>query len=269
MATQNITAEISDWLERNSSNISPDEFVKGAELLLRCNANKLMFNYMIRNKTSVVVRDKLVYELKKFHKIQLSSVTLKQVEELRPKIEDIGNDIEDQPKLTDKQEQKSYKGKREDHDDLPEHIQAIYEVTLNLLHKERQLHEKLKLMDDAPACDRHEFTTQLCELDKKRCEAWEQYDHFDLEKYNAEKKQREEKSANILPADAARTIFVNRTYISKAIRKLEAMKDDELKIAEYKELLAKVQEKYEISVKLGANFKESYKEELSKAGLTV
>ena len=79
----------------------------------------------------------------------------------------------------DKQPQK---GKREDHDLLPDEIKVKYVENLSLLQRMRELHLKLRSLslDTAPCPDseRYPFLKELIELDKKMHANWEEYDHF-------------------------------------------------------------------------------------------
>ena len=74
------------------------------------------------------------------------------------------------------------KGKRADHDTLPDEIQALYVENLGILQKMRELHLRLRNLstEENPArdCDRYPFLKELIELDKRLHSNWEQYDHF-------------------------------------------------------------------------------------------
>ena len=77
------------------------------------------------------------------------------------------------------------KGKRADHDQLPEEIQARYIENLDLLHKMRELHLKLRSLSteqvSCPDSERYPFLKELIALDKQLHENWKVYDHFVLE----------------------------------------------------------------------------------------
>jgi hypothetical protein len=74
------------------------------------------------------------------------------------------------------------KGKREDHDRLPDEIQACYVENLSLLQQMRELHLHLRnlSLDNAPCpdSDRYPFLKELIRLDKKMHENWDRYDHY-------------------------------------------------------------------------------------------
>jgi hypothetical protein len=73
-------------------------------------------------------------------------------------------------------------GKRGDHDSLPAEIQALYVENLDLIHRMRELHLKLRTLslDEAtcPDSERYPFLKEIIALDKKRVENWDIYDHF-------------------------------------------------------------------------------------------
>ena len=80
-------------------------------------------------------------------------------------------------------EAKDFKaGKRADHDSLPEDIQALYVENLDLVHRMRELHLKLRTMSTTDSTcadsDRYPFLKEFIKLDKKLHDNWNVYDHF-------------------------------------------------------------------------------------------
>ena len=73
-------------------------------------------------------------------------------------------------------------GKRADHDELPDEVQALYVENLSIVQKMRELHLKLRSLslDNAPCPDseRYPFLKELITLDKKLHSNWEIYDHY-------------------------------------------------------------------------------------------
>ena len=73
-------------------------------------------------------------------------------------------------------------GKRADHDALPEEIQALYAENLDLVHRMRELHLKLRTLSlenaTCPDSERYPFLKEIIALDKKRVSNWDIYDHF-------------------------------------------------------------------------------------------
>ena len=76
------------------------------------------------------------------------------------------------------------KGKRADHDQLPEEIQARYVENLPLLQRMREVHLKLRNLSlenvSCPDSERYPFLKELIELDKRIHENWDIYDHYVL-----------------------------------------------------------------------------------------
>jgi len=79
----------------------------------------------------------------------------------------------------DKQPQK---GKREDHDLLPDEIKAKYVENLSLLQRMRELHLRLRSLSlenvTCPDSERYPFLKEFISLDKKLHTNWEAYDHY-------------------------------------------------------------------------------------------
>jgi beta-phosphoglucomutase-like phosphatase (HAD superfamily) len=76
------------------------------------------------------------------------------------------------------------KGKREDHDQLPEDIQALYVENLSLLQQMRELHLQLRNLSldnvTCPDSERYPFLKELINLDKRMHANWDKYDHYIL-----------------------------------------------------------------------------------------
>ena len=74
------------------------------------------------------------------------------------------------------------RGKRPDHDSLPDEIRALFEQNLDILHRMRETHRQLRALslDDAPCPDSeiYPFVTDLIRLDKLRLANWARYDSW-------------------------------------------------------------------------------------------
>ena len=80
-------------------------------------------------------------------------------------------------------EAKDFKaGKRADHDSLPEDIQVLYVENLDITHRMRELHLRLRLLSDStkqvPAAERKPLLDEFINLDKKLHANWDTYDHY-------------------------------------------------------------------------------------------
>ena len=82
------------------------------------------------------------------------------------------------------------KGKRSDHNLLPDEIKVKYVENLSLLQRMRELHLRLRSLSlensTCPDSERYPFLKELIVLDKKLHANWEAYDHFVLPDPEAE-----------------------------------------------------------------------------------
>ena len=106
--------------------------------------------------------------------------------------------IENRTEFKEDNEAKEFKaGKRADHDRLPEDIQALYVENLDLVHRMRELHLRLRLLSDStkqvPAVERKPLLDEFISLDKKLHANWDAYDHF-VTKAESEEKAEPKKS---------------------------------------------------------------------------
>ena len=85
-------------------------------------------------------------------------------------------------------DQAQHKGRRDDHDDLPDEIKALYVENLDILHKIRELHLRLRNITAAyragtfkTECidaERYPFLVEIISLDKKMHANWQEYDTY-------------------------------------------------------------------------------------------
>jgi len=192
--------QVFDWL---STPASERDLELGAKLLLQISKNKILHRNVIRqsnfNKIEFVLSTYLGDKAKDI------VVETKEVDKQTVVFEKKFNEI------TDKIEGK---GKREDHDQLPEFIQAIPEANTGIYQKMRSLQERLKILSSGTStmADRLPFITELMELDRTLVANWETYDTFDLSKYVTK------------PSGVAldiKQIQAARTYLSRAAAKKE------------------------------------------------
>lgn len=73
-------------------------------------------------------------------------------------------------------------GKRADHDALPDEIKALYVENLQLLHRMREVHLRLRTLSlenvTCPDSERYPFLKEIIALDKRLRSNWDIYDHF-------------------------------------------------------------------------------------------
>lgn len=151
----------------------------GAMMLLQLSGNKIMYRNI-----SVNPKGKAEFiegKLQQYLKFRLAALTHEQVKEMEQQVETI---MEKRSKFeAEVNEAKNFKaGKRADHDTLPEEIQALYVENLDLVHRMRELHLKLRTMSTSTAAcadsERYPFLKEFIFLDKKLHDNWDRYDHF-------------------------------------------------------------------------------------------
>ena len=120
-------------------------------------------------------------KLQQYLEFRLAELTHEQVKEMQHAVEEI---VKEHTEFkSDDNEAKNFKaGKRADHDTLPEEIQALYVENLDLVHRMRELHLKLRTMSTTDSTcadsDRYPFLKEFIKLDKKLHDNWNIYDHF-------------------------------------------------------------------------------------------
>ena len=151
----------------------------GAMMLLQLSGNKIMYRNI-----SVNPKGKAEFiegKLQQYLKFRLAALTHEQVKEMEKQVETI---MEKRSQFeAEVNEAKNFKaGKRADHDTLPEEIQALYVENLDLVHRMRELHLKLRTMSTSTAVcadsERYPFLKEFIFLDKKLHDNWDRYDHF-------------------------------------------------------------------------------------------
>ena len=155
------------------------DYAEGAMLLLQLTGNQIMYrNLMANPKRNAQF---IEYQLKKRLSFRLQQVTHEQVEQMQAQVDKIVVNRN----LEVKQEKpvNEFKaGKRADHDELPDEIQALYVENLSIVQKMRELHLKLRSLSLAnatcPDSERYPFLKELIALDKRLHSNWEQYDHY-------------------------------------------------------------------------------------------
>lgn len=178
MIDEKLTKRIQQWLEtpKNERNIQ-----EGATLLLKMNKNQVMYRNIIMFPKKYA--SYLEKELQKQLNMRVQQVTHEMVESMRAQVASMKPLKQDNPADNFKA------GKRADHDQLPEEIQAAYAENLSIMQRMRMLHGKLVLLEEEAeknerVCkdsDRYPFLKELIELDKKYRENWQKYDGFNLE----------------------------------------------------------------------------------------
>ena len=171
------TERVQKWLNTPESE---RDYNEGAMLLLKLTGNQIMYRNLTMRRTRQS-EEFIVYQLKRRLKFRLAQLTHEQVEQMQRQVDGIV-----QKRHLEKKESATTSefkaGKRADHDELPDEIQALYVENLSIVQKMRELHLKLRSLslDNAPCPDseRYPFLKELISLDKKLHSNWEAYDHY-------------------------------------------------------------------------------------------
>ncbi len=176
MALDNkFTELIQKWLETPTDE---RDYAVGTLYLLKLSGNQIMYRNIMANPTSKA--EFIEYNIRKYYNFRVQALTHYQVEEMQKRVDVIAKEhfsLEEESPAKDFK-----KGKREDHDSLPDEIQALYVENLSIVQRMREVHLKLRsLSTDNASCpdsERYPFLKELIELDKRLHSNWEQYDHF-------------------------------------------------------------------------------------------
>ena len=235
------------------------DYERGALLLLQLNRNRFMHAHLVRRKNW----DKLEYELKKHLNIRLEGLTTREVQEMEKReLPRIRLSMEARRPIlsTDKDfTGGTYKGRREDHDNLPAEVQALYERHADLYFKMKQTFETLKTMEDQTACDRHELLTILVGLDKEYRQTWNAYATFGNE---AADPASETGEAEAQTTATPQQVNAARKYLSQNKTKVATLEGEAAET-----LLAKMQQRVNLLLSAGQTFAKEQQEELAALGL--
>lgn len=170
------TDKLQAWLNQSREDRDWDE---GALMLLQLTGNKIMYRNLSVNPEGKA--NFIEGKLQQYLEFRLAELTHEQVKEMQHAVEEI---VKEHTEFkSDDNEAKNFKaGKRADHDTLPEEIQALYVENLDLVHRMRELHLKLRTMSATDSTcadsDRYPFLKEFIKLDKKLHDNWNVYDHF-------------------------------------------------------------------------------------------
>lgn len=170
------TNKLQAWLNQSREDRDWDE---GALMLLQLTGNKIMYRNLSVNPEGKA--NFIEGKLQQYLEFRLAELTHEQVKEMQHAVEEI---VKEHTEFkSDDNEAKNFKaGKRADHDTLPEEIQALYVENLDIVHRMRELHLKLRTMSTTDSTcadsDRYPFLKEFIKLDKKLHDNWNVYDHF-------------------------------------------------------------------------------------------
>ena len=264
------TQDIADWL---ATPREERDVRKGAELLLRINGNQHIYHLaMIRPETA---HDHVEADLKKFLQIRLDGHTMESVRqmdsELIPKVQNIittrQDESEDAPEETD-DTAPTHRGKRSDHNELPEEIRAIYERGGELFEKIKQIFTELQQMENAPACDRYEKLKVLKPLVKEYTDGWERYDNYNSDMSQEEAVEAVDEAPE--PGNEVKRVGAARKFISTHVAKLETLLQAEtIDEAEVENERRQIAERMAFVAETGGSFKPDFAQRINALGVDI
>jgi len=217
MIDKKLQKRLVDWLEspRDSRNIE-----EGATILLKINRNVIAYRNAVMRPEKYAAH--IEHQLRKYYDKTVVEVTHEQVEQMAEQVIKIVDkhlvyDDDNNPAGEFK------KGKRADHESLPEEIQSLYVENLSLVQRMREVHARLRIVTGQPGMcpdsDRYPFLKELIALDKQLHENWARYDSFDASK--------QEQSISLDAREASRRAagFVNLNKNRYAKKPTEEMKE--------------------------------------------
>lgn len=168
------TELIKQWL---ATPANERDYSVGALYILKLSGNQVLYKNLVAALDRR--RDVIDYQLQKYYNFRVQALTHHQVEQMAEQVEAIVAEHIPMAAQADAQPQK---GRRADHDSLPDDIRARYVENLSLLQRMRELHLKLRslTLTDSPCPDseRYPFLKELISLDKKLHANWEAYDRY-------------------------------------------------------------------------------------------
>lgn len=192
--------KVQDWLDKP---VDERDLEAGATLMLQATRNRILHQNVIRRKNF----DKIAYELKKYLGSKFRQCDTVTVEKLTEEVELVATKIYFADSET--------KGKRKDHDELPQEVQDIILANSQRYARLRGLHERVKVLSGTgyTPCDRFPHLKEMLQLSTEIRDAWKFYDEYKIgDKLNI-------KAEEVKPIDAQR-ITSNRVYIGRAIKEV-------------------------------------------------
>lgn len=173
--TQDYKDKVNAWFSVPENLRNLDE---GSRLIVAFTRNQIMYGNMQRNLERY--REKILYEMEKIHKLVLADMTVEKVHALEQQVAPV---VDTYVRTAEPNKATELaKGKRADHDTLPENIQKLYVDNGEIIKKIRACHAELQSMpDDNDAChvsDRFPIIQEMVTLDKQYHANWKKYDNY-------------------------------------------------------------------------------------------
>ena len=179
-----LTEQVAQWLD---TPFEERDWSTGALLLLQLTNNTIMYRNISLNPKGKAefIEGKLQAALKARREVEAHD----EVNAMQQQVDEI---VASRTEFKEHNEAKDFKaGKRADHDRLPEDIQPLYVENLDVVHRMRELHLRLRLLSEDtqlhPDSERKPLLDEFINLDKKLHANWDTYDHFVTSEESEEK----------------------------------------------------------------------------------
>lgn len=266
---QILTAKIYNFLQLEKP--TETQIIEGATLLLQCNPNRERGIYNTAMRRPKAALPWIRTDLKKYYDIRQRGLTTPEVEKFNSEtvsrveqtlsmvpsgVAQEGDDAPVVPAL-------GTRGMREDHDQLPPEVQAIWESNAERWKKMARLHFQLSQMiakpDYAP-CDGNELCYQLRQVDDDLRNDYEIYDTYDVVKSVVSSKPDAAADNVDVFTDNVKTIQNARTAISRGLGR---------KTPHTEESLRKLQDAVNTLFALKQTIKPETTEKLKAVGISI
>ena len=168
--------EIQQWL---SAPAGERDLEKVALMMLQCNRNRIMYNNVMRR--PAYYAKQIEYQLQKYLKKRTASITHEEVAAMERKADEI---MAKHTPLEPNPAKEFRRGKRIDHDSLPQEIQSLYTENFAIIRRMRECHLQARNASGPnQACidgDKYPFLKELIELDKQLHDNWRRYDEYKI-----------------------------------------------------------------------------------------
>ena len=283
------TKRIKQWFD---SEHTDENIREGAMLLLQMNNNRHLYQQIILRPQKML--EHLKYELQKHYGYRVDGLTLDEVRkfdrEVTPILQHAVETTENadtehaelaphlpasEAEITDSIDASAIiaKGKREDHDTLPDEIKEIWDANCQRWKRIKELFESCKAYEQS--CDRYEglnaanqdFQKMLVTLKTDYYaykQGMEEYDHFNPDE-TAQNEDAEPKTEVVISAN---TIGNARSYLTKNLDKLIQMQSDG-KDEQAAKLKANVEQRVNILLDAKADIKPDTIAKIKQAGIEM
>lgn len=167
------TERLGEWLRTPATE---RDWAEGATMLLQLSGNRIMYRAISARLDAhhcLIEND-----LQKYYDFRVQALTHEQVAAMNEQVEHIEKEV---LSLTVASE-KTPRGRRPDHDSLPEEIRALIDENFKIVARMREVHLRLRSLslDNAPCpdSDRYPYVKELISLDKQRLANWAKYDAY-------------------------------------------------------------------------------------------